>query len=621
MKFFRIVLLSLCLAALSVPVMLQAQVRSSLTPDADRLFTPDAASSSLASPAPSGFPTDNPIHPDYYYVGAGDVMTLEIVGPVALTVPIVVSPENTILLPRFGEVIGAGKTLTQVRSEIQRLVQARNPNNRAFLTLQRARTVYVRITGNVAQAGLYTLPASLRVSTAVKIANLENAPQSAARQSFQSTEGRKNTGFVSESAPSGQYAIPFPERNVKILHRDGRAEIGDAVRSRLMNDAAADPCLREGDEIYVPYDHEAGEAVSVAGEVQRPCLVPFRKGDKISLLLKAGFGLTENADSNNIQVLEAVSAGSGVESAQKLALRDILSGASDISLRGGMSVIVRRNDGIATEQGTKRRGTVTVVGEVKNPGVYAIEVGTTRIKSVLLQTGGFTANAHLPLSTLTRRENKGLSLGNSFSAAQAGMLPTGESFKNLQYSTLTPEDTVHFRMDEAMRRPTVACDIEAAMVKNSEADNVPLQDGDVIVIAQNPRNVYVFGHVQKPGFVEYTGEHDADWYIRTTGGYAAGADSARTRIIKAKNRLWLEPRITSGARKGETTLLEAGDQLYIPRVPDANTDLALKRVTADLQKQTLEYQQQNQTLQLILSVVGVVINGINSYFLITRPGQ
>jgi protein involved in polysaccharide export with SLBB domain len=471
----------------------------------------------------------------------------------------------------------------------------------------------VRITGNIAQAGMYTLPASMRVSTAVQIANQEtvNASVNASTSARQSTE-RKNTGGLGDAVPNGQYTIPFSQRNIKILHRNGQAEIADALRSRLMNDAASDPCIREGDEIYIPYEHEASEMISVAGAVQRPCLVPFRRGDKISLLLKASYGLTDNADSSAVQVIDAISAGGGGDNAKILTMRDILTGTQDITLLPGMSVLVR-----SREQAVKLRGTVSVLGEVKMPGMYAIDLGTTRLKSILQQTGGFTKEAHLALSSITRRENKAMML--SANSNQAGSLPTAEAMKSMQYTTLTPEDTLHFKMDEMLRRPIVACDIQAAMEKNSETDNVLLQDGDVIVIAANPKNVFVFGHVTKPGFVEFTPERGAEWYIQAAGSFTANADTSRTRVIKAKNRLWLEPRITSGVRKGEITLIEAGDQIYIPRVPDANSDLALKRVALDLQKQTLEYQQQNQTLQLILGAVGVILTGINTYFLITRP--
>ena len=84
------------------------------------------------------------------------------------------------------------------------------------------------------------------------------------------------------------------------------------------------------------------------------------------------------------------------------------------------------------------------------------------------------------------------------------------------------------------------------------------------------------------------------------------------RVIKAKNRLWLDPKVVAGATKGASITLEAGDQIYVPRVPDTNTDLALKRVSADYQKESLELQKTSQLWQVIL---GVFSAGTSLFFL------
>jgi protein involved in polysaccharide export with SLBB domain len=568
--------------------------------DAEKLLQADAsAQMSSAMPAGTGFATDNILSPDHYFVGAGDVLALEIVGPISLTVPLTVSPENIMLLPRLGEINVTGKTLTQVKAEIQRLVQSRNPNNRAYLTLQRPRTVYVRVSGNVTAPGLYTLPATMRVSSAVAIANQETLPTAKERL----TTNRFPANIPNDNSPSGQYAVGYAQRNMKVQHRNGTTEIADAVRSRYMDDPAADPTIREADEIYVPFEYESmrdGVMLSIAGAVQRPCLMPYRKGDRISLLLKAAFGLTENADSARVELLEVVSAGGSGTTAKTLSASKILApgGADDIELPAGASVVVREK-----EQATKRRGTVSVLGEVASPGVYVIEAGVTRLSSIVQQAGGLTKAAHLPLSAITRREMRSL----AFRVSDA------ELSRNAQYTTLTPEDTLRYKLDESLRRPVVACDFSAALEKNSDADNVLLQDGDVITVATNPRNVFVFGQVNKPGFVEATEGKTAEWYVNAAGNYAPNADTARVRVIKAKNRLWLDPKVVAGATKGASITLEAGDQIYVPRVPDTNTDLALKRVSAEfqekslvLQKENLESQKNIQLWQIIFSAVSAV---------------
>lgn len=567
--------------------------------DAEKFLQADASAQiSSVMTAGTGFATDNILSPDHYFVGAGDVLALEIVGPLSLTVPLTVSPENIMLLPRLGEINVTGKTLSQVKVEIQRLVQNRNPNNRAYLTLQRPRTVYVRVSGNVTAPGLYTLPATMRVSSAVAIANQETLTTAKERL----TTSRFSANIPNDNAPSGQYAIGYAQRNVKVQHRNGTTEIADAVRSRYMDDPAADPTIREADEIYVPFEYESmrdGMMLSIAGAVQRPCLMPYRKGDRISLLLKASYGLTENADSARVELLEVVSAGGSGTTAKTLSASRILAGgADDIELPAGASVVVREK-----EQATKRRGTVSVLGEVASPGVYAIEAGVTRLASVVQQAGGLTKAAHLPLSAITRREMRSL----AFRVSDA------ELSRNAQYTTLTPEDTLRYKLDESLRRPVVACDFSAALEKNSDADNVLLQDGDVITVATNPRNVFVFGQVNKPGFVEAAEGKTAEWYVNAAGSYAPNADTARVRVIKAKNRLWLDPRVSAGAAKGTSITLEAGDQIYVPRVPDTNTDLALKRVSADLQKESLELQKSTQFWGIVVSALSVIFTGVNLY--------
>jgi protein involved in polysaccharide export with SLBB domain len=580
----------------------------------DKLFQPDAGVASLAnSSLAAGFVVDNVVNPNYYFVGPGDVLLVEIVGPVSLTVPLTVSPESLVLLPRLGEVSVEGKTLAAVKTEIQRLVQQRNANNRAYIALQRPRTVYVRISGNVAAPGLYALPASLRVSSAVAIANQETATSAKERVASPNAAAARINDYNSV-APNGQYIVRFSQRYVKVLHRDGSSEIADAVRARFTSMSFADPTVRESDEIYVPFDHEASDeffgSISIAGAVERPCVLPYRKGDRASLLLKAAFGLAASADSNAIDLVETVFAGSdsSPKTSRRLSLCGILSGEDDIELESGASIIVR-----AKEVAEPKRAMATILGEVHSPGAYAITSGVTRLADLVKRAGGLTGKAYLPLSTIERRSVK------SFPAHAS----EAEIMRNFQYTTLTPEDTLRYKLDEFMRRPFVACDFTAALENASESDNVPLQDGDIVTLAANPRNIFVFGQVNKPGFIEVTHlegrDRFADWYIRAAGGFAPGADTSRVRIIKGRNRLWIEPFTVNAAGRKEYARLEAGDQIYVPRIPDANADLALKRLTVELQKEGLEVQkegleaQKNATIWQL--VIGIISTGTSLFFL------
>jgi protein involved in polysaccharide export with SLBB domain len=248
---------------------------------------------------------------------------------------------------------------------------------------------------------------------------------------------------------------------------------------------------------------------------------------------------------------------------------------------------------------------------VHSPGAYAITSGVTRLADLVKRAGGLTGEAYLPLSTVERRPVK------SFSAHAS----EAEIMRNFQYTTLTPEDTLRYKLDESMRRPFVACDFTAALENASESDNVRLQDGDVVTLAANPRNIFVFGQVNKPGFIEAAHlegqDKFADWYVRAAGGFAPNADTSRVRIIKGRNRLWVEPFTVNAAGRKEYARLEAGDQIYVPRIPDANADLALKRLTAELQKEGLEAQKSSLTWQIVSGIVGLIA-GLGNVFLLGR---
>jgi protein involved in polysaccharide export with SLBB domain len=668
----------LALMLASVPVLAQSGGRSSggeLSP----LEVPSFGGAQLGNQSGSALglngsssPTDNVVSAAHYLLGPGDVLLMQIVGAVMGEYPLVVSPENVIMLPRFGEVSVQGKTLAQVKAEVQRLVQARNPLMKAFLTLQRARTVYVRVAGNVAQPGLYTLPASMKVSTAVQLANQpasgsgggvggaaagSNAVNAAlARQQSNRFEASGTSSDALASALGGKrhYIASYASRATRVLHRNGSVEYSDALRANVLDDPSADPTVREGDEIYVPADNEAIGMISITGAVQRPSVIPWRKGDKLSFLLKAAFGLTETADSASVLVaLGGVSAGanssvasvasssSADSSATGLHAAEILRGTADRLLSAGTTVNVRE---LATQ--SAKQETVVLVGEVRNPGVYVLDGaggangGTDnkrRLRAIIAAAGGLTSDAHLPASYITRRDMMGFA-GQAFGASAAST--QSEAYRMAQYTTLGAEDTTRYNLDATLRRPTVACDFAAALAESAastspisptsaSANNVVLNDGDVVVVARNPRHVFVFGHVAKPGYVAFSGETSAEAFISLVGGYAAGADTSKTRIIRSGSNLWVEPYAANSDSRRTSVLVRSGDQVYVPRLADSTSDLGLRRAqlavqkeSNELQKRSLELQESNRVWTIVGTIAGLlatVLSLLLTFRIVTLP--
>ena len=480
-----------------------------------------------------GMAVDNVINPKEYHIGPGDILALQLLSGTAIEQLLAVTPENSVLLPRLGEVSLVGKTLAQAKDTILQIIQKRNPNATASVTLRKPRICYVTIKGNVALPGTYSLPATMKVSTAIKLASQKTTTASAspAAQSAPKNPSSESDRLLSKSTGMSS----FVARNIVVRHNDGTSETADIEKAIATGTTALDPLLRESDEIFVPYESGASPTITISGAVQSPRVLAYKKGDKASFLLKSGYGLTDNARPNGVYLIQ-----NGVKrplkTNEKLQLTE-----PDFELQPG-SVIIAEQDAPLT--GLKQ-GVVEVTGNVKSPGAYSIEQNSTRLREVIEQAGGFTEEAYLPLAYILRRE-RSLQSGEENGVAQRG----------LQYTDLVPEDTARFINHTKDRRPLVSCDIAAAFTRSSNADNVQLQDGDVIVVPSNPQRVFVYGQVNKPGYLAFTPGKTMEWYIEQAGGFAAGAEKSLARIIKGRTKVW--------SLGGENVFVESGDEIYAP---------------------------------------------------------
>jgi polysaccharide export outer membrane protein len=563
-----------------------------------------------ASITPSD-PVDDVIRADQYRVGPGDVLVY--VAPDMHEQSMMITPENTLILPRFGEINVFGKTLSQVKQDVQRLVSARIPGAKVFIILQKPRTVYVNVRGNVPRQGAYTVSASMRVSTFVELikngtVSVQNATPSRTPQQGKQTEQQMM------SASTGYYVAPYSIRNVSLFRRDGSTETIDAIASSL-GIKGSDQLVREGDEIYVPFETDNFAQVSVGGKVRRPAILPFRKGDKLSFLWKAGYGFAEDADTTQISVYFPQD-----PKPQRIAISALKSGAMDREIVSGTRIVAEPRITAGEEVIT-----LSVTGQVHSPGTLSLPKSMARLKQALESAGGMLPDAYAPLAYIVRKDMLNKNVSSEYETAQS-----------MLSSDLTAFDTARYKMDILLRRPIVSCNIDGALRDSVGKDNIELQNGDMIVIPTDPKNVYVFGGVNKPGFVTFEKGRDLAWYVEQAGGYSGFSEKERTRIIKGSLRNWVDPT--------HSPTIESGDQIFIPRQPDYPPTLALQRRTVDLQgdaigvqreaveaqreativqkdnlARTLELQRQGLELQsgalslqkwsLILGIVGTLVNG------------
>jgi len=489
-------------------------------------------------------PVGNSVDPNTYFVGPGDVLMIKLIPQMINEKYLPVSPEGKVILPRgYGIVDINNLTLFETQKAIDSVVRTHNSNTKVSLSLFQSRVCIISISGNVISPGNYTLPATYRVSTAIQYANFTQVSARTALIQMpllmNSVEREREVSkLFNESGISSK--SNYASRNIFVVRKDGSAFEVDIDKAIATNDPTFDPCIKEGDQIFVPFDPKSYPVISIAGEVMKPTTLSFKEGDKVSMLVKSGAGLRSNADKNSIFLYKSSSSNQKI----KLDLDDEMNlNSQDYDLEVGDVVIVGRKK---TQAKQSQNGYVSIKGQVQTEGVFPISNNQTRVKDIIEMAGGISEDANLNMAYIARR---GANNSQSFDLRR-------ETLEYIQNSDLSLEDTTRFNIDMQTRLPFVSCDFKQLILNNSEEDNVVLKDGDLIVIPESPKSVYVFGRVAKPGYVEYQKGKPLSWYIDRAGGFATTADYKRTSVIRGYSRNWIE--------YDKEIVIHDGDLVYVP---------------------------------------------------------
>lgn len=490
-------------------------------------------------------PIGNDIDPNFYIVGSGDILSIRVLPQSVNSQLMQISPDGSILLPRSAGIISLkGMTLKQAIEAISIKIIEINPKATVNIVLAQSRVCLISLAGNTNQPGTYALPSSYRVSTVLNyISSVQNqttsSSQMLAQQFFkQEANSQRNRLFSENGIASNSNST---NRNILVSHKDGSANNVDIEKAQALNDVSYDPYIREGDKIYLPYDDKYYTMISISGAVIRPFSTIFKEGDKAGMLLKFAYGLKENADLSNVELVYT--------DGRKVKLnidKNLKISGEDYLLEAGSSIIV----GQKTYSKNLTKGFVSLKGQFKNEGVVSIENNVTKLKEVVESVGGVLEDADLTNSYILRKDD---SRGENYDQIR-------EYSENFLNSDLTLEDTTRYILDLKLKLPYVACNVEDAILNNSENDNVKLQSGDVIVIPRKQNKVYIYGRVNKPGYIEYDKNKPYEWYISKAGGFSSNAQKDRARIIRGVTNNWIEP--------NPEIKIKDGDKIYVPSPPD-----------------------------------------------------
>src|SRR5450755_4279706 len=177
---------------------------------------------------------EQPIDPDHYVCGAGDVLELNFWGQQNLRLKLTIDLEGRVFIPKVGYVAVADKTLTAMRPAIKQKVRGNYPGLSFDLTVLTPRTFLVHVVENVKHAGTFSAHAIDRVSSVLARAGVVPAAS---------------------------------RRRITVHHRSGPDSTADLVKYELTGDTAFNPYLLDGDIVHVPFPLTM---VKVSGAVRRP---------------------------------------------------------------------------------------------------------------------------------------------------------------------------------------------------------------------------------------------------------------------------------------------------------------------------------------------------------------
>ncbi len=397
--------------------------------------------------------------PKNYLVGPGDELTVTVTGANETDFTATISKEGNYVLPYAGVVNLNGLTLEQATQKIKQKLKLAYPlissgKTQVMVTVDNVKSMQIHVIGEAEKPGTYTLSS---------IANVFNALYASggpsANGSLRMIELIRNNkviaqidfyefllkGTLSKSLQlEHQDIIRFPvyQKRVSVngqikrpavyelLEKEtlqdlitmagglGDTAYRDAVKlvqlsnkERVLRDVSATDFAyfipRNADSIYVEkipaiYNNR----IILAGAVNRPGNYELTKDLSLAKLIQKANGILEKAYTNRAAIFRRNPV-SYEQSIISFEVSDVLSGkAADIVLAKDDSIHIYAKDQM------EEKSTITVGGNVRNPGTFTFKKGIS-VEDAILLAGGFTNDAATHKVEISRLEkNKSDTLAN-----------------------------------------------------------------------------------------------------------------------------------------------------------------------------------------------------------------
>jgi polysaccharide export outer membrane protein len=320
------------------------------------------------------------------------------------------------------------------------------------------------------------------------------------------------------------------------------------------------------------------ETVHVGGQVKVPGEYPLEPGMRVSDLIRAGGGAADAAYSGQAELTRyTVATGTRHTELIEVDLAAAMRGdaAANVPLRAFDTLTVKEVPLWGAQE------SVTLKGEVRFPGSYAIRRGET-LKSVIERAGGLTSYAFAEGSvfardSLRKREQEQLDLlaeqmqRDVTSFALGGAVGAGQTSGA---ATLALAQALLAQLHQTKAVGRMVIDLPRLVREQTgSTDDVILRDGDTLLVPRFEQQVTVLGEVHNSTSLLYNPRLSRDDYIAQTGGMTRRADPRQIYVVRANGSVvgaggggWFRRTGSADIKPGDTIVVPL-DVEHLPPLP------------------------------------------------------
>ena len=316
--------------------------------------------------------------------------------------------------------------------------------------------------------------------------------------------------------------------------------------------------------------------VYINGEVAKPGRYPLTTNMRVEDLVRVAGGIKRSAYTEKADLTRFDPNASRTTPSDRLDVNVTAAMGgdekNDVPLRDGDILTIRQ-----LPRWNDIGASMTMRGEVLHPGTYGIEPGE-RLSSVLTRSGGFGPEAYPYGAVLIRKEVRDLQVKSRtelvlrLKAEQDYLrsLPEGDTDqKNAKLTAISQTQSTLDQLQTAapIGRVVIHVRSDVRSWRNTPAD-IPVRDGDILIIPKTANYVTVSGQVFNPTAVAYVPGRSANWYLSQAGGLTQLANKKAVFVVRgdgsvlgAKNNSdsWW-----SGNALNQT--LRPGDSIVVPEL-------------------------------------------------------